>query len=274
MAPAILWGHLANNGRGEIMPGAGTGGGQVIDASQVRDGGIKREGDAWQIADCRLLMAGRGRRILGRGAKEAAGEHVGRGLGDEAAPSGASNLVAHDAEFFPFSRQALDRAEEIVAAGAIDPAEAKDQVEPIHLLHRLVTGLLGAPVGAKGIGMVCFEIGFGLRAVENIIRGVVDEKRPGAFGFFRKDTRGYAVDLHGQFGLGFGLVHGGVGSGVDDDMGRDCAHASEEGVRIREVHLRDVHAGDGPKRRQCAGQFPADLAVSAQNENAGKVGGG
>ncbi|MNG08056.1 hypothetical protein D3C84_913880 [compost metagenome] len=72
--------------------------------------------------------------------------------------------------------------------------------------------------------------------------------------------------------LAFGLVHGGIGRGVDDNIRLQLANGVAQALEVGEVAAQAIVAmavgGDQfAQWRQRALQFPADLAVLAEQEN-------
>ena len=85
-------------------------------------------------------------------------------------------------------------------------------------------------------------------------------------------ARRLGIDALRALDIGLGLVHRGVGSGVDDHVRDDPAHRAVEAVEILEVTAQAVGAAtverhDDAERRERALQFPADLAVLAQQQD-------
>jgi hypothetical protein len=75
------------------------------------------------------------------------------------------------------------------------------------------------------------------------------------------------IDPAGDLARGLGGIHGRVGRRVDDRVGAQAAHGGPERRQVREVAARatgrDEHLS---QRRQRALQFPADLALRAQQQ--------
>jgi hypothetical protein len=55
-------------------------------------------------------------------------QNMRRHIGNRTAPSRSAVLVINDAQFAPFLRKAFNRQQEILAAHAVHPAGAKNQV--------------------------------------------------------------------------------------------------------------------------------------------------
>lgn len=76
------------------------------------------------------------------------------------------------------------------------------------------------------------------------------------------------------FRLAFGLVHGRVGGGIDDDIGTQSAHGPCEFIEAREIAAQALATGVAlalqrdqlAQRRQAALQLPAHLSIAAQQQ--------
>ena len=79
---------------------------------------------------------------------------------------------------------------------------------------------------------------------------------------------GDRVDRVRQVRLALGLVNCGVGSGVDDDVGREIAYERGSGFRICEIHLGARTGGHIAQRRQRALQLPSNLSGGSRDEHA------
>ena len=81
-----------------------------------------------------------------------------------------------------------------------------------------LTRQLAFAIHAQRVGGVVFGIGRSLAAIEHVVGGVVDQGDAQGRRFFSKHARGDGIDRKGQFRLVFGLVHGGVGCGNDEQI--------------------------------------------------------
>ena len=125
---------------------------------------------------------------------------------------------------------------------------------------------LGAAVDAQRVGGIVLRVGALLGAVEDVVGGVVDEEGAEPRGLLAKNTRRNGVDRDGRLAVGFGLVDGGVGGGVDDDVGACITNQLADSFWARKVAFRQVDRNDFAERRQAALEFEADLAVLAGEE--------
>ena len=109
-------------------------------------------------------------------------------------------------------------------------------------------------------------------AVEHVVGAVVQQQRAARRRFARQHGGGFGVDALGGWRVGFGLVDGGVGGGVDDQPRPERAHGGGQAVEVGQVATQAVLAGavqrhQCAQRRQRALQLPAHLAVLAQQQN-------
>ena len=91
-------------------------------------------------------------------------------------------------------------------------------------------------------------------------------------GFTGEDAGGQGVEGAGEVGLALGLVHGGVGGGIDDEVGGHGAHGGGEAFRVGKVagEARGAVVIKGNELAQggeAALQLPAHLAVLAEEED-------
>ena len=97
------------------------------------------------------------------------------------------------------------------------------------------------------------------------------EQRAAGGGFAGEDKGGLRVEGAGELRFAFGLVHRGVGGGVDDDVGAQRAHGVGKACGVAEVAAVlgavKVECGDLAQHREAALQFPADLATFAKEED-------
>ena len=136
--PALDLGLLEDLPR-EVVPGAGAGGGHVVDA----------ELDPLDQAD------------------DAVGEVPGVGR--------RADLVADDQHLAVVGGEAQHRLDEVGAADAEEPGGADDEVALVGGRGRLLAGQLGAAVGGERRGLVGLDVGGALGAVEDVVAGDVDD---------------------------------------------------------------------------------------------------
>jgi hypothetical protein len=86
----------------------------------------------------------------------------------------------------------------------------------------------------------------------------------------RQRGRCGGVERAGQIHFTLGLVDGGVGCSIDDDIGAQGAHGVGQSLRPTQVATRlavAIKRGQLTQRRQAALQFPAHLTVLAEQED-------
>ena len=71
----------------------------------------------------------------------------------------------------------------------------------------------------------------------------------------------------GQSGFALRLVDGGVGGGIDDDVGPPFIQLAAHGGGIGEFQFAMTAGGDVAERQQGAGKLPADLAVLPRQQD-------
>ena len=125
---------------------------------------------------------------------------------------------------------------------------------------------LGLAVDALRVGGIVFRVGALLGAVEDVVGGVVDDEGAEPGSLLAKNARRNGVDRKGRLAVGFGLVDGGVGGGIDDDVGACITNQLADSFWARKVTFRQVNRNDFAERRQAALEFEADLAVLAGEE--------
>jgi hypothetical protein len=95
----------------------------------------------------------------------------------------------------------------------------------------------------------------------------VDQQRAAAAAFLGQNSRRGGIDGTGQIRLGFRLVHGGVGGGVDHDVGGKRAHGLAQRVGVRQVELASIQGMQLAQAGQRALQFAAELSGAAGEQD-------
>src|SRR5450830_1795150 len=135
-------------------------------------------------------------------------------------------------------------------------------------LDRLFAGQLAAAIDVDGASRIGFDIYTVFRAIEYIIRAVMNQRCAQLFGFFSHDAWRFTIDAQCEFGLAFRLVDCCVGGRVNDQRGFDTADHVAHLVQVGQVHLVAVNANDFSQTLQATLEFVADLAGFSCNENA------
>jgi len=95
----------------------------------------------------------------------------------------------------------------------------------------------------------------------------VNQRRTQAYRFFGQDPRAFCVDCEGQVRFAFGLVHCGVGGGVDDQLRGQAPQWFAQGLgpgHVQLVAAKQVHLSEPAQLRL---QGLGDLAMVATDEH-------
>ena len=152
--------------------------------------------------------------------------------------------------------------------GAVDPAGTKNQNPAAHLPNSFFAGQLARAISIQRSRRILLCPLALLRAIEDIIRGVMHQQRIAAERLFGQNARRLGVDGHGQRRLRFRAVHGSVCGGVENNFRLDTAHQLAHLIRLRQIDAFAIHANDFSAARKAALQLDANLPGIANNENA------
>ena len=195
------------------------------------------------------------------------GDDLGSSFGDGPAPGGRADLIVHDAQLLALARQPQDGQQEILAAARIDPARPEDQAGPTCRLDGSLASELARPVYARRIRRVRLQVRLRLGAVEDVIGRIVDEQRTEPLRFLREHAGRDTVHRHGEFRLGFRLVHRRVGARIHDHVGPHLPHLATDRIRVRQDRgCRRSQATTSPSVCRVRCEFPPHLAVRAGHE--------
>lgn len=189
-------------------------------------------------------------------------------LGQAAGAGGGAELVGDDADFLALAHEADHGFDEIVAVGGVDPGGADDEgffaKDPA---DGLFAGEFGCAVDVQGVGFIFGGVGAALLAVEDEIGREVDQAAGGFLGGDGEVFGAMGVDGHGDIRFGFGLVHGGVGGGVDDGVRSNFADGFEYRLAVGDVELAAGQGDDFVHGGSQMLQGDAELAVGAGDED-------
>ena len=198
---------------------------------------------------------------------------MGGDVGQQIGTGGRADLVVDHGQAITLGSQPQHGAGKVAAARAMHPACAQDQVSAAAGADQRFTFQLGAAVDAERAGGRLFVSRLVAAAVENVVGAVVQQpaadRRHGA----GQRTGGQGVDGARGVGIALGLVDGGVGAGIDHDVGPQRHDRCGQCVGLRQVTAgawAAVAAGQGDhiaERCQGSAQFPADLAVRPQEDD-------
>ncbi len=196
---------------------------------------------------------------------------MGRGVGQQVGARGCAPLVVDDGQPLALLCQPQHGLGEIAAAGPIDPARAQDEVPCAARLDPLLAFELGAAIDRQRRRHVVFRPGAGATAVEHVVGAVVHQPCTQAGGLLGQHAWRGRVEGAGQVRLAFGLVHSGVGRGIDDDVGPQGAHGAGDVVGPGEIPAVrgavEIEGRDRAQDGQAALQFPADLPALAEKKD-------
>ena len=181
----------------------------------------------------------------------------------------SADLVVDDREAVALAGQAQHGEQKVVAVRAVDPTGAKDEIFAADVFDGLFAGQLACAVDVQRVGRVGLDPRLRLAAVEDIIRGVVNEQRVALARLFGENARRLRVDGVGELAFGFGAIDGGVGGGVENEIGRGTANQSAGLIGIGQIDGLAIDGNDGTDAGKDAFQLAAELAGVADDENAG-----
>ena len=135
----------------------------------------------------------------------------------------------------------------------------------------LFTFELGVPVHTERTGGIGFLPRPVACAIEHIVGRVMHQPSPHLRGGLGQRCRGQRIHRSGPFGLALGLVHRGVGGGIDDDIGPVAAHRLRQALGLAQVTTKlraaPIQRQHRAQRGQAALQLPAHLSVLTEQEN-------
>ena len=155
--------------------------------------------------------------------------------GDVACVGGRAELVGNDAERVAFASEPQHGFHEVVAVFAKHPCSAQDDGARAGGERGGFAVQLGLPVHALRGGGVGFAVGGFAFAVKHIVGGDVQKRGADVLGSFGEVARAVYVDGAGEIGLAFGFIYGGVGGGVDDDVGAVGLDSLKHGGAVGDV---------------------------------------
>ena len=176
-------------------------------------------------------------------------------------------LVEDHVQTLLFGRQPEHRFQEVVPVFGIEPRRAEGQVFAPRLRDGPLPGEFRAPVDAQRCGRGVFRVGQVCRAVEDVVRRDVDQRRAVRLRGPGEVLRRPAVQPVGRLLVLLGALHVGVGRAVHDHFGAGLRHGLPDGPGVGDVEFR--HVGKGVVVGRHGAQplyFTAQLAVGARYE--------
>ena len=144
-------------------------------------------------------------------------------------------LIEDHVQTLLFGRQPEHRFQEVVPVFGIEPRRAEGQVFAPRLRDGPLPGEFRAPVDAQRCGRGVFRVGQVCRAVEDVVRRDVEQRRARRLGRRREVARSLVVQqVRTRFVL-LGPLHVGVGRAVYDNVDAPLLDRSQDGSRIGDV---------------------------------------
>ena len=222
------------DGQGEVIPRADAFVAEVVDAGHdaVADGGVD--------GACQVACVG-----------------------------GGAYLVEHHAQRLALAPQAEHGLHEVVAVFGVKPGGADDHRAGAAAHHLLFARQLGAPVDGVRARLVVLGVRHVGGAVEDVIRGYVYQGGAARLGGICQVGGCQVVQLLTQAGVVLGLVYGGVGRAVHDEVYGVAANEVAHALLVADVQL--LHVGEEVGvLRVSGGQIPhgvAKLTVGSGYQN-------
>ena len=204
-------------------------------------------------------------RSLPRGA-----DRMGGDVGQQIRAGGRADLVVDHAETVALAGQPQHRLGEVAAARAIHPTGAEDQVIATGSPDQLFAFQLGRAIHTQRRGGIGFQPRLVAAAVEHIVGGVMDQ--PGlACSVSCASTPGAsALMVRTSSGSLSALSTAVCAAALTITSGLTTAHRVSQAFQIGEVAAQFfavvIQRDQLAQRRKAALQFPADLAVLAEQQ--------
>ncbi|MNZ88863.1 hypothetical protein D3C78_1077650 [compost metagenome] len=187
--------------------------------------------------------------------------------GDARRRGRAAVLVGYHAQLLALAPEAQHGLDEVVAVGAKHPTGAQDNVTAaIGSKHSFAPQLAGA-VYPSGSGRVGFPVRFAGIAGKHVVGGNVEYGSAQALGSQCQMGNAIAVHRPGPLRLALGLVHRGIGGGVDDQLRLEPLDQRSHLLPIGNIQLfRSKRDHIEAVWRQTQ-QFMPDLAAGTRNQH-------
>ncbi len=176
-------------------------------------------------------------------------------------------LVVHDAQHLTLCPHPQHGLDEVLAMRGKDPGRAQDHRLPARLGHPPFAQKLRCAIGTQGCDRIILAPGPGARAVEDIVGGDMQERQPP-----RRRRTGHragrlAIHQIGRCPVGFGLIDGGVGGGVDNEVRIGRGHNGGAGGGVAQVgHIAPDRLNRDPLGRP-ARKLPRKLPCRSEDHN-------
>ena len=186
-----------------------------------------------------------------------------------------SHLVEDHLEHRPFRRELAHRLHEVLAVRGVEPRRAEDLPAAAGGLYRLLALKLRRPVHPVRLDRPVLAARKGDVALENVVRGDVDEVRADFRRHRSQDTRSKVVQQVRHLDVVLGLVHIGVGRAIHDDIDLLRFADQPDGIPVGDVQIDGVHPRKGGDVREDVAvgrsggdvaHFRSELSVSSRNQ--------
>ena len=147
----------------------------------------------------------------------------------------SADLVEDHLQRIPLRNQTQHRLQEVVSVLRIEPRRAEDQIPAPGCHDGAFARKLRTPVGSQRRGSRILPVGRMGRAVEDVVRRDVEQRRARRLGRRREIACGLVVQqLRRRFVI-LGLLHVGIGRAVHDNVDAPLLDRSQNGSRIGDV---------------------------------------
>ncbi len=191
--------------------------------------------------------------------------------GDVEGRGGAAGLVVHHRQGVALGAEAQHGADEVGAPGAEDPGRAEDDGARVQGGDGDLAGGLGGAVDAYRSDRVILAVGPVKPAVEDVVRGDVDEGNAALGAGPGEGGGAQRIGRPGLCGAGLRGVHRRPGAGVDD--GRPGPGGDPAGRRggVGKVELGPGGGHDLEPRRRSLAQGASHLSGASGQEQGGET---
>ena len=148
---------------------------------------------------------------------------MGRHIGQQFCRCGRANLVVNHSQRFPLAGQAQHGFGKVSTTRRINPTGSENQVSRAGG-YRLLAFKLGLTIDAQWPGDIVLAPGLAAAAVKHVVGRIMHQPGTKLLRFSGQHARGQRIEGARQLRLSLGLVDGGVGSRIDDNVGPDLTH--------------------------------------------------
>ncbi len=206
------------------------------------------------------------------GSKHCESQRMGGDISEKLGPRRCSVLIVDNPEFIALASQPEHRACEIVAAGRIDPACAQDEMFAAACANQLLAFELGTPIGIQRTGRIVLGPRLRAGAIEHVVSAVVHQPRSALQSSTRQCCRCGRIDGTRHIWFALSAIYSGVRRRIHDDVRPHLANRFNDLINIGQIATErsvvvSIRCDDLSQWRECALDFPANLAVLAEKED-------